>query len=160
MITWVSSIRLFHMLLFFGHLYLAQLYGARFVLGVDIDNALIQAAWRRRRAVWSSQGPSLPILCSDQNAEDVVSGSKPRSNYFPASCEHEFGSLPIPPAENRGKDMFPHNISFRTADWVKTSIPEDKEGYDVVVGSVIYIVKLIRETQRASTGFPFRNGYT
>jgi len=56
----------------------------------------------------------------------------PRS-YFPASCEHEFGSLPIPPFSNRGKTTFPHNISFRTADWTTTPIPEDAEAYDVVI---------------------------
>jgi 7SK snRNA methylphosphate capping enzyme len=59
----------------------------------------------------------------------------PRS-YFPASCEHEFGSLPIPPFSNRGKTTFPHNISFRTADWTTTPIPEDAEGYDVVIAYV------------------------
>ncbi len=122
-------------ILFFG--LLAQLYGAKFVLGVDIDNTLIQAAWRRRRAVWSTQGPTPPNPCTDQCDEEMVSDST-RPNYFPASCEHEFSFLPIPPAENRGKEIFPHNISFRTADWVKTNIPEDKEGYDVVVGFVNY----------------------
>lgn len=123
-------------ILFFG--LLAQLYGAKFVLGVDIDNTLIQAAWRRRRAVWSTQGPTPPNPCTDQCDEEMVSDSQQRTqpNYFPASCEHEFSFLPIPPAENRGKEIFPHNISFRTADWVKTNIPEDKEGYDVVVGFV------------------------
>jgi len=62
---------------------------------------------------------------------------KPRTNYFPASCEYEFGSLPIPPSEHRGKETFPHNLTFRTADWVKTTIPEDKDGYDVVVAYVL-----------------------
>jgi 7SK snRNA methylphosphate capping enzyme len=130
--------------LFFG--LLAQLYGAKFVLGVDIDNTLIQAAWRRRRAVWSTQGPTSPNLWTDQSDKEMVSDAKhqARPNYFPASCEHEFSFLPIPPAENRGKEIFPHNISFRTADWVKTNIPEDKEGYDVVVGFVIICVILMK----------------
>lgn len=67
---------------------------------------------------------------------DVSIIAKSVRNYFPASCEHEFGSLPIPPSSNRGKDVFPHNICFRTADWTETSIPEDAEGYDVVIGYV------------------------
>ncbi|KAG6877987.1 hypothetical protein C0993_001192 [Termitomyces sp. T159_Od127] len=49
------------------------------------------------------------------------------------SCEHEIGSLPIPPSETRGRHVFPHNVSFRTADWVATRIPEDMDGYDVVI---------------------------
>lgn len=63
-------------------------------------------------------------------------GNRLPRTYFPASCEHEFGSLPIPPFSNRGKTVFPHNISFRTADWTTTPIPEDAEGYDVVIAYV------------------------
>lgn len=32
--------------------------------------------------------------------------------------------------------MFPHNIVFRHADWVKNRIPEDEDGYEVVLGFV------------------------
>ncbi|KDR72624.1 hypothetical protein GALMADRAFT_142926 [Galerina marginata CBS 339.88] len=136
--------------------YTAQSYGARCVVGVDIDDSLIQGAWRRRRAVWSMQAPTQPRTSSesDGNPSDNPAPKKKRkvqhpdgtqateqmptrliqSHYFPASCEHEFGSLPIPPSSNRGKDVFPHNISFRTADWTQKEIPENSGGYDVVVG--------------------------
>ena len=145
----------------------AQSRGARLVVGVDIDDTLIQAAWRRRRAVWSLQTPSRPFnvdgtaLPTDlrETSKPVKSTSRKRKrhdleeeelrlnntspgnrlltrSYFPASCEHEFGSLPIPPFSNRGKTTFPHNISFRTADWTTTPVPEDAEGYDVVIGYV------------------------
>ena len=63
---------------------------------------------------------------------DSIPVGLPRT-YFPASCEHEFGPLPIPPSSNRGKTAFPHNIFFRTANWTTTPIPEDAEGYDVVI---------------------------
>jgi 7SK snRNA methylphosphate capping enzyme len=53
-------------------------------------------------------------------------------NYFPASCEHMFGPLPIT-SGGAEKHEFPLNVSFRTADWLKNEIPEDEEGYDVVV---------------------------
>ncbi|KAJ3492452.1 hypothetical protein NLJ89_g11234 [Agrocybe chaxingu] len=162
---------------------IAQIHGAKFVVGIDIDDKLVQGAWRRRRAVWSTQAPCVPEARSweDQNSDEVSvedhlpsstslltedgNGSKkrkrdqvdseaprpadrnasilsgtsattkrpPKPDYFPASCEHEFGSLPIPPSANRGKEVFPHNLAFRTADWVNTTIPEDTGGYDVVV---------------------------
>ncbi len=122
---------------------LAQSYGAKFVVGVDIDDSLIQGAWRRRRAVWSRQQPT-PICSPPLEEGNLLAGEqledppiKPITNYFPASCEYEFGSLPVPPSENRGKETFPHNLMFRTADWVKTTIPEDRDGYDVVVAYVL-----------------------
>jgi len=114
------------------------MHGAHFVVGVDIDEALIQAAWRRRRAVWSAQAPrfekfgemeddSRPVELSEQTSTSL-------HHYFPTSCEHEFGSLPIPPSSSRrDKLSFPHNLSFRTADWTRTELPEDSEGYDVVI---------------------------
>ena len=118
------------------------------MVGVDIDETLVRAAWRRRRAVWSSQAPNGENTPDVQSASSVAQqrqttesaastllGSS-RADYFPLSCEHEFGSLPVPPSVNRGRNMFPHNVSFRTADWITTGIPEDAERYSVVVGYV------------------------
>lgn len=65
-----------------------------------------------------------------------VDAPAPRASYFPASCEHELGPLPIPPAAHRGKTAFPHNVAFRAADWPAVPIPEDAAGYDVVIGCV------------------------
>ncbi|GLB39186.1 putative bicoid-interacting protein 3 (Bin3) [Lyophyllum shimeji] len=120
---------------------IAQSWGAHKVVGVDIDESLIRAAWRRRRTVWSLQQPAM-----DEDALRVAdTGSRKRRrepspatprlqpDYFPLSCEHEFGSLPVPPSDIRGRHVFPHNLSFRTADWVATRIPEDAERYNVVV---------------------------
>lgn len=127
---------------------LAQSWGAIQVVGVDIDDTLIRAAWRRRRTVWSLQAPSEPEFGAlDFAGENATSKKRKRdaqeglstnpkltqSDYFPMSCEHEFGSLPVPPSQNRGKDAFPHNVSFRTADWTNTEIPEDAERYTVVI---------------------------
>jgi 7SK snRNA methylphosphate capping enzyme len=53
-----------------------------------------------------------------------------------------FGPLPISPAAadttptldlGASDNEFPHNISFRRADWVNERIPEDEAGYDVIV---------------------------
>jgi hypothetical protein len=32
--------------------------------------------------------------------------------------------------------VFPENITFRVADWVADPIPEDRNGYDLIIGSV------------------------
>lgn len=151
----------------------AQVWGASKVVGVDIDESLVEAAWRRRRTLWSLQSPTASVLpvsnpckvseeavAPDEEPpkkrkrskavdSDVVSheDNKPRVSeatahaesalkartHFPASCEHEFGSLPIPPSDLRGKHVFPHNVSFRCADWTSTDIVEDAAGYDVVL---------------------------
>ncbi|KAF9459736.1 Bin3-domain-containing protein [Collybia nuda] len=126
---------------------IAQYWGADKVVGVDIDDTLVRAAWRRRRTVWSLQAPSEPKVEGLGSEEGVISKKRKRESqaflseksklslpdYFPMSCEHEFGSLPVPPSQNRGKQVFPHNISFRTADWTSTEIPEDAERYTVVI---------------------------
>ncbi|KZT13021.1 Bin3-domain-containing protein [Laetiporus sulphureus 93-53] len=128
---------------------IAQSKGARRVVGVDIDDTLIRAAWKRRRYVWSLQEPA-----HDDAAEREEPGSSVpkkrkldgeagreeahqlQANYFPASCQHMFGPLPIPP-QRRESDvehhLFPHNITFCTADWVNKEILEDREGYDIVL---------------------------
>ncbi|KIK55044.1 hypothetical protein GYMLUDRAFT_76790 [Collybiopsis luxurians FD-317 M1] len=121
---------------------IAQAWGAHKVVGVDIDDTLIRAAWKRRQAVWSMQKPYDPPseLGETGNKEDLNSIqvettglARPQLNYFPASLQHSFGPLPIPPSQTRGKHIFPHNVSFRTADWTKEEIVEDADGYDVVV---------------------------
>jgi len=110
-------------------------------VGVDIDETLVRAAWRRRRTVWSLQAPPYPIPSVE--ITDTPGQSKKRKqdteccahqlDYFPVSCEHILGPLPIPPSHNRGKHVFPHNVLFRTADWTTTHIPEDADYYDVVI---------------------------
>ena len=48
-----------------------------------------------------------------------------------------FGPLPIPPTDtvplDASKHNFPHNITFRRADWVNEIIPEDEAGYEVII---------------------------
>ncbi|KAI0722239.1 Bin3-domain-containing protein [Cerioporus squamosus] len=143
---------------------IAQTLGARRVVGVDIDDTLVRAAWKHRRSVWSQQRPPTARMSGgldspEANGADAThsdrrkrrrishperepgdegvnrSNSAGSADYFPVSCEHMFGPLPIIDVAAPGNDAeaFPHNVSFRTADWVDNEIPEDSEGYDVVV---------------------------
>ncbi|KAI0368060.1 Bin3-domain-containing protein [Pilatotrama ljubarskyi] len=127
---------------------IAQRLGAQKVVGVDIDDTLVRAAWKHRRSIWSQQSP--PDMRPVQD-NDPLKGSRKRRrvspppeehaegqgvpDYFPASCEHMFGPLPIPAASSQAGalDAFPHNVVFRTADWVNNEIPEDTEGYHIIL---------------------------
>ncbi|KAJ3731280.1 Bicoid-interacting protein 3-domain-containing protein [Lentinula guzmanii] len=122
---------------------IAQAWGAYKVVGVDIDDTLIRAAWKRRQLVWSLQEPLSSQTNGLENSKELDDSSSTRGNstgmtqlqldYFPASLQHSFGPLPIPPSSIRGKHAFPHNVSFRTADWTREEIVENVDGYDVVV---------------------------
>ncbi|KAJ3554405.1 hypothetical protein NM688_g3130 [Phlebia brevispora] len=126
----------------------AQTLGARKVIGVDIDDILVRAAWKRRRSAWSLQAP----IDEPESANDRATGEKRKrdtedqqkvhdtQDYFPASCEHMFGPLPIPSYPST-QDAFPHNVVFRAADWVNNKIVEDAEGYDVVIAYVLSSVR-------------------
>lgn len=132
----------------------AQSTGARKVVGVDIDDKLVRLAWKRRRYVWSLQEPASGSRRSGGDSDQAKPSGKRRNDhacdgetkdgnpgrlqagYFPASFEHMFGTLPVPPIHVPGgpsNEEFPHNVTFRAADWVNAEIPEDKEGYDVVL---------------------------
>lgn len=119
---------------------------------MDIDDTLIRGAWKRRRNVWSTQEPG-----SESPGKEVleVNGQPAQKkrrlkekqqflepDYFPSSCEHMFGALPIP--TKKDSDMFPHNVTFHTADWVNSEIAEDAEGYDVVVAYVSRVALCLR----------------
>ncbi|KDQ60125.1 hypothetical protein JAAARDRAFT_56097 [Jaapia argillacea MUCL 33604] len=112
---------------------IAQRWHADKVVGVDIDDMLIRAAWKRRRLVWSIQSPAAPSNNQAGTGGDSKGDEDIDPHYFPASFEHMFGALPNPPFQNHQVHTFPHNVSFRCADWVNGEIPEDLEGYDVVV---------------------------
>ncbi|KAJ3871820.1 Bicoid-interacting protein 3-domain-containing protein [Lentinula edodes] len=120
---------------------IAQSRGAHKVVGVDIDDTLIRAAWKRRQVVWSLQKPQSSQSNKGNDLMDFEDLTRNASmevthlqaDYFPASLQHSFGPLPIPPSKIRGKHAFPHNVSFRTADWVTEEIVEDANRYDVVI---------------------------
>ena len=130
----------------------AQLWGARRVIGVDIDDALVRMAWRRRRTLWCHQAPQSNTSSPSVNGTTTSRRKRKQREshqtplppeaaaYFPASCQHMLGPLPIPSTDTSildsgiSDDEFPHNVSFRRADWVNECIPEDEAGYDVIMG--------------------------
>ncbi|KAF8324338.1 Bicoid-interacting protein 3-domain-containing protein [Cantharellus anzutake] len=142
---------------------IAQQRGASRVLGVDIDETLINAARRHLRLAWSLQAPSStgssdrspnpPIESPPKKRRrkhrdaDVVpaDASRPRSalpplltpedaHYFPTSMQVMFGNIPFPSTPSEARpSTFPHNITFEMADWVAEVQQSTDEKYDVVL---------------------------
>ncbi|KAJ7572092.1 Bicoid-interacting protein 3-domain-containing protein [Mycena floridula] len=97
---------------------IAQSWGPRKVVGVDIDETLIRGAWRRRQAVWSLQAPMNTKKRKRENETET-------ERLLPKQTTSGFLTLYL------RQNSFPHNVSFRTADWASDGIPEDEEGHDV-----------------------------
>lgn len=97
------------------------------VTGVDIDEALISAAWKRRRNIWSLQRPDTSK--DDADTQMGVQDEGPAATYFPASCLHTHGPLPLPTRTDATHAQFPHNVVFRAQDWMDAAV----ERYDVIL---------------------------
>ncbi|KAF8434498.1 Bicoid-interacting protein 3-domain-containing protein [Boletus edulis BED1] len=121
---------------------IAHTWGAHRVVGVDIDDTLVRAAWKRRRTLWSLQPPPPPHHVDRSPSPKRVrldADAEPEqhlvADYFPISCPHSHGPLPIPaPTSNSDhRDVFPHNVTFQTTDWVTEDTTRDEPVYDVVI---------------------------
>lgn len=176
---------------------IAQKYSARRVVGVDIDGELVRKAWLRRRTVWSRQAPLVMDFKEVEDDGSIRRKTKKRKldhqvssppsqlaknattrtpvpDYFPASCLHMFGPLPIPPTPTAtervpdldpvlpGPNVFPHNLTFRQSDWPSQPIPEDNEHYDVVIAYVpsLPLSSFYFSPADITTGSPCQNGST
>ncbi|KJA26438.1 hypothetical protein HYPSUDRAFT_199157 [Hypholoma sublateritium FD-334 SS-4] len=102
--------------------------------GREWPNPRSRGQWTGQKQVGGSETQARRSSGWSENKGRRSGDATLRFLFFPASCEHELGPLPIPPAAHRGKTTFPHNVAFRAANWPATSIPEDAAGYDVVVG--------------------------
>jgi len=114
---------------------IAQQLGAQRVIGVDIDPDLVSASWKRRRTVWSQQGPDYTIFKHETDTGTPKSKRSQLANYFPQAMEHMFGPLAIPDHGKPGSELrtFPHNVLFKTAEWVNDGLVDDEKGYDIVI---------------------------
>ncbi|KAF8551762.1 Bin3-domain-containing protein [Imleria badia] len=110
---------------------IAHAWGARRVVGVDIDDTLVRAAWKRRRTLWSLQSPPLPDEPPTKRIR--LDPEAHERDYFPLSCEQSHGPLPMPVPAAPHRDSFPHNVAFRTTDWVTEDTAGDEPAYDVVI---------------------------
>lgn len=96
---------------------LTGLRGARKVVGVDIDPALVRKAATHLAFVNSLRNP--------------LTG---KENYFPVALAKEHGFLPLgQDEEEQAAGSFPANVEFVAADWVAQAIRFDEEGYDLVL---------------------------
>ncbi|KIJ24927.1 hypothetical protein M422DRAFT_194134 [Sphaerobolus stellatus SS14] len=114
---------------------IAQQHGANHVVGVDIDPDLIRTAWRRRRTAWSLQEPESDFYHNDGRSFEPSQRNKhtAKGQYFPQAMEHMFGPVAIGESTPEDQTEFPHNLTFRTADWVKDGILDDEHGYDIIL---------------------------
>ncbi|KAG8950084.1 hypothetical protein FRC03_012962 [Tulasnella sp. 419] len=127
---------------------IAQRWKAKKVIGVDIDESLINAAWKRRRHVWSLQksdkgvagpqalDPSEHPKGQKRKREVIEEENIAVENcfYFPSSFAYSFGALPIPvTGPSTSNTAFPHNVTFKATDWLKQGTVEDEAGYDVIL---------------------------
>lgn len=100
------------------------------------DRTTKEQSKKRRCAHVEHIEDSEPQTCETALAKCVVH-SQAIYDYFPLAMEHMFGPIHIPDSSTDSytskSTTFPHNLTFRSADWVDQVIPEDKDMYDIVV---------------------------
>ncbi|CEG77874.1 hypothetical protein RMATCC62417_12556 [Rhizopus microsporus] len=97
------------------------------ILGVDIDESLIQKAENNIRLVYSLSNPNTDSA-ELENPFDLTL----KSHHFPLSMTHMFGFIPMAvPPDFKETENFPYNVSFKAADWTKEQAEGEK--YDTVL---------------------------
>ncbi|KAI8051605.1 Bicoid-interacting protein 3-domain-containing protein [Syncephalis plumigaleata] len=104
---------------------IAWRYRPQRILGVDIDEILIDQAWRHLRYRWSLRRPISNTNDSDNHREH---------SHFPISMPVLFGPLPWPKNDlitDAVSTPFPLNIDFSTGDW--QCLPPEPNTYDTIL---------------------------
>lgn len=97
------------------------------ILGVDIDESLIQKAENNVRLVYSLSNPNTDSAELESPFDLTL-----KSHYFPLSMTHMFGFIPMAvPPDFKETEGFPYNVSFKAADWTKEQA--EREKYDTVL---------------------------
>ncbi|KAL2314918.1 putative RNA methyltransferase C2A9.10 [Schizosaccharomyces pombe] len=99
---------------------IASIFGASFVLGLDIDHVLIQKARKHLEFVSSRIGPV-------RNPGSIV---EDQFNYYPISSIKKFSRIPVQLQPPLNKQNFPHNIEFETADFLRW---ESKRKFKIIL---------------------------
>jgi hypothetical protein len=108
---------------------IAWRYTPQRILGVDIDEILIDQAWRHLRYRWSLQRP-----ITNTNNSNTSQQQQQRPSYFPISMPVLFGPLPWPKnntTTDSASTSFPLNIDFCVGDWQR--LPPEPNTYDTIL---------------------------
>ena len=116
----------------------AQLWGTRRVVGVDIDDAQVRMAWRRRCTLWSHQAP--PPL--PEPASSCASGST--TSRLNLKCKR--APQPHPPPAPPEADYFPVPGTGKMAT-VHAVVKELKHMAEQNVRSFVYSTRRINLTR-------------
>ncbi|KAI8920115.1 Bicoid-interacting protein 3-domain-containing protein [Powellomyces hirtus] len=129
---------------------IASLFQPKFVEGVDIDPALV----RKARAALAMRGSLVEPEAADEghpedrmDVDGDVTAPQRRKilDYFPVSCTHLFGPLPVIDISQDATWVdtrlpapppppFPQNIRFRCGDWLHEPNPSTVHfKYDVII---------------------------
>ncbi|KAI9596613.1 Bicoid-interacting protein 3-domain-containing protein [Syncephalis fuscata] len=111
---------------------IASRYQPARILGVDIDEALIDQAWRHLRYRWSLQRPYLSFNEQQQHQQHFEC-TKTNYQLFPLSMPVMFGHLPWPMESSFAvkENPFPLNINFHPGDWLR--MPPEPNTYNVIM---------------------------
>ncbi|TIC16495.1 Bin3-domain-containing protein [Wallemia mellicola] len=104
---------------------IARKFSPKFILGVDLDPALIHRATKELKVVWSTSKPIEGNEKGKRKRKDDTEVAE--TGYFPLSMPSMFGFLPFPESST----SFPCNIEFKKLDVMQGKL--ETNGYDVIL---------------------------
>ena len=103
---------------------IALQYHPSSILGIDLDNGLIQKAGQQLRLVNSLHNPK-----GDDNTMDISM----RFHYFPRALASIHGVIPMTMPPNYKSNVFPYNVKFETNNWMEMDLIGHKHYYDTIL---------------------------
>lgn len=99
-------------------------YLPAYVLGIDIDEALVHKAKQNVRMAYS--------LCDPTKKEWNIDIHM-RFHYFPRSMSNLYGYMPMHTPPGFESTEFPFNVKFKAGDWMEEGVEEHVEQYHTVL---------------------------